>query len=146
MKLRVLRRLVVPVLLVLGGIVSVIYGDRYHSAEVFETREVKQTIRIPTAFGPADSISGNSPWGVGGAPGQSPAPDEPGADGGPAFLTQTITRTLQVPKTLLEPTLNRELTVGGVARLGESDAQSLGLEAGDLRQTYTGEAPSLCPT
>ena len=142
MKWRVLRRLVVPVLLVLGGVASVIHGARFHSAEVFETQQVQQTIRIPTSFGPAGPIGGTSPWGIGGEPGSAPSPDE----GGPAFITQTITRTVQVPKTLLEPTLTRELTVGGVARVAEADAELFDLEPGSLRQTYTGAPPSLCPT
>jgi hypothetical protein len=77
-------------------------------------------------------------------PGQSPeAQAFPNA---PAFVTQKITRIKYVPTRELEPTLLRQLTVGGVMLVRDPAREHVALERGRLLQTYSGELPALCPT
>ena len=47
-----------------------------------------------------------------------------------------VTKKIFITKDELEPALIREVTIGGVALF----------EAGKLKRTYSGKAPSLCPT
>lgn len=65
-----------------------------------------------------------------GFPGQGP--EVPGW-GPPAPQTET-TRTVGIGQS--EPEIVRDITVGGLMRL----------DSGELKRTYTGEAPSLCPS
>ncbi|MHC5034353.1 MAG: hypothetical protein ACYTFZ_04900 [Planctomycetota bacterium] len=52
----------------------------------------------------------------------------------PGFPGPPVTEIVETSES--EPRLIREVTVGGVTRL----------ETGELQRTYSGEAPSLCPT
>lgn len=54
----------------------------------------------------------------------------------PGPSTQTITKTVSISHDAPEWTLVREITFGGVARLAN----------GQLKQTYSGKPPALCPT
>jgi hypothetical protein len=137
MRWRIISRLVLPTLLVSGGIAAVIYGAKFHAAEVFEQIQVEKTIKIPVPFSPSEHITGSSPWGEGPAAKRPLWEEGPASPDNPGFITQTITRTIEVPKLELEPTLMREMTVSGVR---------LDLESGKLIQTYSGRPPSLCPT
>jgi hypothetical protein len=65
----------------------------------------------------------------------------PGLQAGPRALPwdpvpppTTTTRVVGIGQT--EPEIVRDITVGGLTRL----------ESGELKRTYTGEAPSLCPS
>ncbi len=131
-------------LLVAAGIAAVIYGARGHAVDVFQKKEVTETIRFPMPFTPGPAGGGSSPWGEALGPGQSP---QAGAfTGAPAFVTQKITRTKYVPVREREPTLLRQLTVGGVMLVRDPAREQVALERGRLLQTYTGDLPSLCPT
>jgi hypothetical protein len=130
------RRPVLPVLLLIGGIASTIYGAWFHYIpvvggairQVVEEQEVEETITLPPPFEPP--------------PGFPPPPP----------IVQTIVRKVSVTKDVIEDvtkderefTFIREMSVGGVKLLA----------SGQLRRTYgptldgegPTEMPSLCPT
>ncbi|MGA2059714.1 MAG: hypothetical protein ABSG67_04475 [Thermoguttaceae bacterium] len=114
------RRGILPGLLLIGGLVSLIYGSRFHFVPVLTTETTETTIDVPVQFS------------------QIPPPF-PGAQefgGPPQFRKQTEKITKEVTITVSEPALIRDVTVGGVAL-----NKSLKIE-----RTYSGKAPSLCPT
>ncbi|OHB69866.1 MAG: hypothetical protein A2V70_02230 [Planctomycetes bacterium RBG_13_63_9] len=130
------KRTALPMLILVGGIASLVYGTRFHYTpvvqgevkQIVEEQQIEETITIPQPFEPP--------------PGFPPPPP----------ILQTIVRTIKVPKDViedvtiheLEPTLIREVTVGGVTLLA----------SGRIRRTYgptldgqgSTEMPSLCPT
>ena len=113
----IVRRAILPVLLLCGGAASLIYGVAWHSAPVVTEREVETTIEVPLP--PARPFGESSPFGI-----------------QPAFGKKTVKRTESVTIDQSEPSLTREVTVGGVALLG----------SGEIKRTYSGKGPSLCPT
>ena len=122
----IIRRAIVPMLLIVGGVASVIHGARHHSEPVLEEQE--REIRIgppPEAFDPG--LPPGVP-GVGGFPPGVPRPPLP-------FPTTVIEKILVATDTS-EPRLIREVTFGGVVLLA----------SGQLKRTYSGKPPSLCPT
>lgn len=135
MRMAVLRA-VVPLVLLVGGIASLVYGVGHHSAVV----SVEQEIEIDLAPPP-----GVEPPGFG-QPGEGFGPSEPGFGdpalaGPPPWLAPPPELSKVKQKVILsedasEPALIREVTFGGVTRLS----------SGVLWRTYTGVPPSLCPT
>jgi len=81
---------------------------------------------IPVLVPPAKTAESSSGSETPGPAVEPPSPVTPGDDGakGPVVLIES------------EPALVREVTVGGVARL----------PSGDIQRTYSGQAPSQCPT
>ena len=125
----IVKRASVPMVLLLGGVGSLIYGARYHSVTVVEEHE--ETITIPHPLGPPPFMEESLP------PGVEPPPfimEPPPFLEGPPPIVEKI--TTEVPKDEREPTLIREITFGGVTLLA----------SGVLKRTYSGEPPSLCPT
>ena len=125
----IVTRATVPMVLLLGGIASLIYGARHHSVTVVEERE--ETITIPHPFAPPPFMQEFVP------PGMEPPPfmmDPPPFPGGPPPIVEKIIK--EVRKDEGELTLIREVTFGGVALLA----------SGELKRTYSGEPPLLCPT
>jgi len=112
----IVRRAVLPALLLIGGLASLIYGAKFHFASVVEERERETTIEVPPPFLP--------PFG------------EASPFGGPPFRKEVVKEKLLVTTAESEPALVREVTIGGVALT----------PAGALKRTYSGKAPSLCPT
>ncbi|MEN6495563.1 MAG: hypothetical protein ABFD16_14885 [Thermoguttaceae bacterium] len=124
-----IRRTTIPSLLLLGGIAAVVYGTAYRVIPVSEEQEVEKTIVIPSPFGMPgfnDSMAGP------GAEGQPQESDNPFA----SEFTQKVKQTIVVTHKEPEPRLIHEVTFGGVIRLA----------SGELRRTYTGDPPSLCPS
>jgi hypothetical protein len=124
----ILRRAAVPVLLLIAGLAAVVCGAKFHSAQVWEERETETTIAVPEAFPPGFGEAapfGRSPW-------------FPGADafGGPPAQKAVVKRKVQRSVEVSEPALMREASIGGVALTA----------SGELKRTYSGKAPSLCPT
>jgi hypothetical protein len=102
-------RVVLAALLALGGVACLAYGAMSHEREVF----VEQTVELPPELAPQGP---NAPfW----------APQPP-----PAETTRTVGIGLS------EPAMVRDITVGGLERLGD----------GEIKRTYSGEAPALCPS
>ena len=143
MRLQILHRLVAPVVLALGGVASWFWGTGHHAVEVFVKTEVTETIKVPVPMAPSAPMGGSSPWGAmmpdGTTPGE-PSQEEP------AFVTQKVQVVRYVARSESEPTVVRQMTVGGVARVRDPDREELPLEPGQLVQTYTGDSPALCPT
>jgi len=114
---RVIQRTIPPFLLLCGGAAAIIYGAKF--------REVPVSVVQRTPPPPPPGFPGGPPL------------EEPFRDpqfGGPPFGD---------PHTSYEsePALIREVTYGGVALVypGESAPP-------EIRRTYTGDAPALCPT
>jgi hypothetical protein len=143
----VIQRAMLPVLLIAAGIGSVVYGAMHHTVPVVEEREEEIDIAPPTPFGP--EFPGEGPQMGGppefgppgfGPPGFGPPEFGPPGFGPPGFgppsqLTKRKVKIL-VSEDEREPAIIREVTIGGVVLLGP----------GKLKRTYSGKAPSLCPT
>ena len=119
-----------PILLLVVGIASIIYGARFHTQVVLEDREEEVDILIPLAG------AGGMGFQLPGDPALGPPGANLGPDDSPSFIKEKRTRTITSEKIVVEPILCREVSIGGV-RL---------LESGELQQTYSGRPPSLCPT
>ncbi|MBN2023126.1 MAG: hypothetical protein JW809_10065 [Pirellulales bacterium] len=140
---RILQRGLLPVVLLAVGIASLAYGVGYHRREVLEEQEIEIDVmppEMPPDVPPEDMGGPPGADEFGGPPGFGEPSDfgPPGAFGPPALppelrkIKQIILVGIQEP----EMRLVRDVTVGGLARL----------ESGELKRTYTGEPPSLCPT
>ncbi len=115
-----IRRVVLPGLLLIGGLASLIYGARFHYLPVLTKETKEKTIDVPAPFSQIPP----------------PFPGAQGFDGPPQFRKQTVKSTEEVTITVSEPAIIRDVTVGGVA-LNKFH---------ELERTYSGKAPSLCPT
>ncbi len=138
-----LTRITVPLVLLLAGVFSLVYGAVYHSAIVSVQHEIEIDLTPPP---PGMDLHGG--MGMHPEPGLDPfdfgAPDEgfgdPWVDEPPPWLAPpqellTMRDTVIVHEQTAEPLLILEITYGGVR-----------LQEGVLWRTYTGEPPSLCPT
>jgi hypothetical protein len=136
--LPLVRRVVLPLVLVTGGIAAVVYGARHHSKTVFAQHDEEQTIdvRIPGPVMPRHF----QPSPFGGPPG-FPFGDEP--------EFRTVKKRVLVPVTTssveFEPALMREITFGGI-EWRDTRGESGEPEGRNLWKTYSGQPPSLCPT
>ena len=124
-------RALLPIVLFAGAIGLLIYGARLHFVPVSHQEEIEVSIAPPTPFA-TPPIPGQPLFGQ---PGEGPLFVDPFQGAPPPFL-QTIKAKVIVAENESEPTLVREVTFGGVARLS----------SGSLMRTYTGQPPSLCPT
>ncbi len=137
-----LSRAIPSVLVLAAGIASVVYGVGYHVAAVTEEKEVEFSVPAPPDFAatgfpaPDFPAPGFAPPGFA-PPGMPPFgdPSMPGVSGMPPVMTKVKQKVI-VTKEVPELALIREVTFGGVALLDD----------GELRQTYSGAPPSLCPT
>jgi hypothetical protein len=118
--LTIIRRAVFPLLFILAGVAAIIYGAKFHFVPVLEDKQHDSTVMVPDIFSP-DS----SPF---------PGMDEPG--GPPKFKKKTITVTSEESVAVAEPDLIHDATIGGIAPNAK----------GELKRTYSGKPPSLCPT
>ena len=125
---RILQRNVLPSLLLIAAGASIVYGMRYHAAAVIEEQEVEVSILVPLPFAPGPQM-GDLALGQPFRMGQM-------ADQPPAFMKRTVKRIAREIRLDLEPSLTRDVTIGGLARL----------KSGEIRRTYHGRPPSLCPT
>ena len=127
----IVRRAVLPGLLLIGGLGSLIYGAMFHKASVVEERETETTIDVPLGLPPARPFGEMSP------PGMPPFPGGAPMDAAPAVIKKKVKRVDRVTVEMSEPSMIRDVTVGGLA-LSKS---------GELERTYSGDAgPAMCPT
>ena len=118
----IVRRAIVPALLAIAGVAALIKGALFHPISVFVEKETTTTIEVPLVLPPGPTAGD---------------PASPGGPfGGPTFIKKTITRIDLVPLILSEPDATRDVTVGGLVRL----------TSGELKRTYSGKGPALCPT
>lgn len=134
-----IRRATLPVLLLVCGGALVVYGAAFHTLPVVEEEEIERTITIPSPFQDPSMFPGQP----------SGFPQPPPVPGLPPIVEKVIT-TVRETKHDSEPMLIREATRGGVTFAQEEGGFGvLGvilLARGELKRTYSGEAPSLCPT
>jgi len=125
---RILRA-IPPLILLGGGIASVIYGAMYHTVPVSEEQEIEISLAPPPMPGFPGEPPFEEPFGEPsfGGPPDMMAP--------PPFL-EKVKETIVVTEEEREFKLIREVTFGGVTLLA----------SGDIMRTYTGAPPSLCPT
>lgn len=116
---------VLPTMLLGLGIASLTYGVSRHRATVLESEEIEITLAPPDMPEP--------PPDFGGPPGFGP----------PRFMPprlppelRKVTQIVMVGKEATEMAMIRDVTIGGLALTDE----------GELKRTYTGKPPSLCPT
>lgn len=127
---RVVRRAMLPILVLGVGVAALVYGVSARTAHVYEDKEIE--IPIPVMMAP----------GFGGPPGMGGMPDFPGAPsdmpafGAPVPVIQKIKQTVAIGKDEPEMAIVRDVTIGGLMLL----------DSGALKRTYRGEAPKLCPT
>ena len=141
-----LRRIILPLVVLITGIVSAVYGVKAHVVPVVQEREEEVSIQIPTPFGPpgpeGPQLPGVPPF-PGGPPspdgqpfGPEPLPGMPPAWQPPPQFAKVIKKTIFTfdgP----EPKLIREASVGGIMLA----------DSGQIMRTYSGdEGPALCPT
>jgi hypothetical protein len=112
----------IPILLLVAGTASTIYGSRFHAQVVLEEREEEVEVLIPLA-------------GAGGMGLQMPGAEQ-GPGGLQDFIKEKRIHKVLEEKIVPEWALCREVSIGGVKLL----------ESGELQQTYSGRPPSLCPT
>ncbi len=129
-----IRRLILPTAILLLGVGMWVYGARQHTQPVIEEQEM-------TFLEPDPNAPPFDPFG-------DPFPGAPPFDGPPEFGPPgefvppppppmiPVTVLADVVERNAEPLLIRDVTIGGLV-LSDS---------GELRRTYTGEPPSLCPT
>jgi hypothetical protein len=115
-------RALLPLLVFAGGIGCLVYGIGFHTASVAEEQEIEVPIPPPPTFiGPGQPFEG--------------MPGGPAFPGFPSFPSKAKEKVI-VTADNSEPRLIRDVTVGGLILLA----------SGEIRRTYSGEAPSLCPT
>jgi hypothetical protein len=146
MLMTLVRRIIVPLLLLVGGIASAIYGARHHVVPVVQEREEEISIQIPSPFGPGpegSSLPGappfpeGAPFGPGPLPGGDLPPGMPPAPWQPPPQFAKVIKTTIITTDEREPRLIWEASVGGIMLA----------DSGEIKRTYSGdEGPSLCPT
>jgi hypothetical protein len=128
----ILRRAVVPLLLVIAGIAAVIYGVKYHVTTVLEERTSQVKIKVPGSFSPGrPSFPGMDPMG-----------------GMPEMVDKTVTKKSLEKIYLTDPAMIRDATIGGLRPVQLSKTSDDGKRTSEwaLMRTYSGKPPSLCPT
>jgi hypothetical protein len=115
-----IRRAVLPLLLLIGGIAAIVYGVMFHNVPVLEDHESEISIQVPATF----------------SPGRPPFPGMDMMNGPPQFVKKTVRKKSEEAIKLAEPALIRDATIGGIVLN----------DAGKLKRTYSGKPPALCPT
>ncbi len=167
------KRMVLPLVLLSFGAGMLVYGAVFHAVTILEEEETELSIPIlapfgaPMSFGadeyPVDpfdhdfhapddgSFAERDPFDQGAWPpdameenpfavppeqrGDLP-PEEPWFPDPHGMMFETVTQITLIARMEREWVLVREVTIGGVARL----------ENGELKRTYSGKPPALCPT
>ncbi len=134
----ILRRAMLPLVVLSLGIAALVYGVEKHTAHVFEEQEIEISLAPPPP--PPPDLGG--PPGMDGFPGMDGMPDFGGGPGvfspfgAPPPELQKVKQKIFVGTDELETVIVRDVTIGGLVLL----------DSGELRRTYSGEPPSLCPT
>ncbi len=121
----IIRRAVVPAVLLVGGLASLIYGAIFHAVPVVEDHESETTIEVPAEFSPQPPMGEN--FAPDGAPFAAPL----------RMVKKKVTRVETVAALESEPAAMRDASVGGIELL----------ESGELKRALvSNEGPALCPT
>ena len=117
----IIRRAILPAVLLMGGAASLIYGAFFHAVPMVEEHESETTIQVP-----AELRMPEGPFPPGGAPFFEPPP----------LVKKTVKRVETIATNESEPLAMRDASVGGIERL----------ESGELKRTARDEGPALCPS
>jgi hypothetical protein len=115
----VIRRLILPAFFLSAGLASLMYGARFHRVPVLAEVKTQTSIDVP------------EPMQI-----PPPFPGDQGFNEPPRTRKQIVERTTEITINEFEPALIREVSVGGVALN----------TIGEIKRTYSGKPPSLCPT
>jgi hypothetical protein len=115
------------ILLLLGGVGSLVYGSLFHVVAVEEDKEREISIMVPAMSGPGEAPEENP---------QNPFEDHAALLVPPGMRLQKVTEKYVESSEDPEWAIVREVTFGGVVRLAN----------GDLKRTYSGKPPALCPS
>jgi hypothetical protein len=113
------RRVILPAILIVAGLAILVYGAGFRAVPVLVEQEEKAFERSPM---PPSFME--EPSGPGAPPRFFEPPPPPPA------------RKILVAEVDPEWRLIRDVTIGGLARLPSNE----------IRRTYSGEGPALCPT
>jgi hypothetical protein len=133
---KIVRRALLPLLVLAVGVAVLVHGVKKHTAHVFVEREIEISLAPPVFAAP------NMPPGFGGPPGMNGMPGFPGGPGGmppfgaPPPELQKMKQKIMVGQDEPETAIVRDVTIGGLVLLA----------SGELKRTYSGAPPSLCPT
>jgi hypothetical protein len=134
LSMRIIRRALLPGLLVIYGLGALVHGMLFHPLPVLVEEETPTTIEIPLPSAGPPLPDPAAPDGPPGFPGGMPF-------GGPRMIKKTVMRVDVVTKMVMEPEVMRDVSVGGLVRLPPGDEH-----AGELKRTYSGKGPALCPS
>ena len=134
------KRLIAMILLFLGGAGSLLYGSLYHVVAVDQEKQREITIAVPTMPGPGEmpfEPQGFAPPGPEGfMPDGPPMESPPLPPSPPGVRMETVFEQYVEVQEEPEWTIVWEVTIGGVTRLAN----------GQLKRTYSGKPPALCPS
>ena len=126
---RIIRRTILPVLLMIVGVAAIVEGMWYHPIAVVVKEETTTTVTINIPLPMPPGPSADDPSSPDGPPSFPP--------GAPTSIKQSVERVdPAVVEMVPEPELMRDVSVGGVTRLA----------SGELKRTYSGNGPALCPS
>ena len=147
----ILQRGFLPIVMVALGVASLLWGAARHTLEVYEEQEIEISIAPPPEMmqsmaPPAFPTGPEQGMGQGflgdpafGDPAFGAPPDMGGMPpfiAGPPPELQKVKQIVMISKEEPESRVVFEVTIGGLALL----------ETGELKRTYSGAPPSLCPT
>ena len=124
-----IKRLLIVIVLLAAGAASLLYGAMHHRVTVEVQKE--REILIPAARQTIPDAIAFPPPGMPDEFGSPPPPPRP-----MEIKMETVTETYTVDEEQSEPTMVWQATIGGVMRLAN----------GQLKRTYSGKPPALCPT
>ena len=139
------KRKICPIALLLCGCGALVYGGMFHTAQVYVEQEREVSMPVPTLFGLGDepsedagATSGDDTSGEEVDPFLSPSekPTPPPAADIASRKVMKVTEKYWVARPAPEWLIAEDMTVGGLERAVD----------GQLRRTYSGKPPSLCPT
>ncbi len=132
----ILQRALLPIAMLGLGVASLVWGANHHVLEVFEEQEIEISIAPPPELMDPMGLPGDPNGGFPGDPGLDGPAGMPPFMAGPPPELQKVKQVVMISKEVPESQAIFEITIGGLALL----------ETGELKRTYTGAPPSLCPT
>ena len=130
---KIIQRGIMPILLLAGGVAALGYGVKYHIRPVFVEQEIEISLAPPQL---PPMAPGAGPPGFGPPPGFGGPPGGMSPFGAAPPELQKVKQKVLVGQDDLELALVRDVTIGGLVLLG----------SGEMKRTYSGQPPSLCPT
>ena len=143
------QRTILPLLLVIAGIGSAIYGAKCRVIPVVQENEEEITLPGPFPFLPglpgpegqpfpdAGTMPPGPPFAEGQPPGDEPPAGMPPPLWQPPGMSTKVLKKVILTTDELEPTIIREVSVGGLTLA----------DSGEIKRTYSGDqGPALCPT